>query len=469
VDLGQLALTTGGKAAYAKLKPAVSAAKEVGKVLTPKWIEQAVLTPFKVPEWVGLATAVIIAKSTGTSEIAVRETARIFRAATDDKIIDARDAWRRGTERVDSAGLVELTTSAVEELRSKRAREYSKKLDSLGLADKPLSVEGLRQTFDEIQDKFEFDMDLPANERYTDSTLWGETDTGHLSMSLEKVKTFLDGVSGKSDDVIYTVDDLTNGKAMDKLKKQLDNRLEMMKDDAIGTPSRSKLAISKLRYSIKEELGKIDGYDDLCKEYEQATGLLKGLDETLSFDVLNKVSQDESLKKVLSILESDREYGRQLMSKLEEQTQTPLFAEIVGAQFADDWPSTITGPRMGRGEKGILAMIAALATAPLARPKLWGELLRAIPGIGGRRADEMVDWGVRHRGQLVAVARDLRRARRHEEQTAPGFQQQVINPMLDKVTNPQQRSALQQVANQGVRANRDVDRLLESFTRSPKY
>ena len=92
--------------------------------------------------------------------------------------------------------------------------------------------------------------------------------------------------------------------------------------------------------------------------------------------------------------------------------------------------------------------------------------MRAI-GWTSRQADNGVSWMSRNRSKLVAVARELEEAKRHEEQTDPGFQQQVINPMLDKVTNPQQRSALQQVANQGVRANRDVERALDAIIRGP--
>ena len=45
---------------------------------------------------------------------------------------------------------------------------------------------------------------------------------------------------------------------------------------------------------------------------------------------------------MINILNTDREYGRQLLSKLETQTQTPLFEELVGSEFSSGLPKTVS-------------------------------------------------------------------------------------------------------------------------------
>jgi len=474
VDIGQLAMggavkgvLKGGKIPRTNIK--VPGAIATYKKMTPRLMQQAVLTPTRVPKWAARASAAILARAVGTSPVAVEESVRIFRRQTTPEVVRDRIAWEKGKDSSEKLGLVETTRQTVKDYRNRKGDEYASSQKALDLSNKPVSAEGLEEAIAEIQERHDFDIDAPVGKRYQRSKLFGEKDAGPLTVTLNHVKAFLDGVKGRTDDGVYTVDDL-NAYEFDKLKQQIDNMYDKMDNDPLS-PSRSKSVLLEVRRSVRDELSKVEGYDELTKHYQEAQELLEGLDDAFPLKVLDKAGQDAALKKVIDILRIDREYGRALLNNLEQQTQTPLFAEIVGSQFADELPVRQEYAKLGQGGESVGQLSVRLGLgllSPLAQPVFWGEVLRAI-GWSARQSDKAVSWMSRNRSKLVAVARELEEAKRHEEQTDPGFQESKIDPILDKVTNPQQRSALQQVADQGIRANRDVDRLLESFTRSPKY
>ena len=461
------------RALHAVGEPVVKGAVKGGKTafkMTPRLFQEAVLAPTRVPKWAARLSAIGLAKLMGTTPVAVDETIRIFRSKGIPQIIEEQRAWREGTQTADKVELLDMVRNAVEELRTGRGAEYSQTKSGLDLTNKTVNVEGLEQALERVQQEFDFDIDAPVGKRYQRSPLFGEPQGGHFSMTLDKVKAYLDGVRGRTDDGLYTPDDL-NAREYDKLKMQIDNMMERMSTSADGTTSRSKAVLAELRAAIRNELSNVDGYDNMTRKYEEASELLQGMHETFDFKVMDKVKQDEALRKVIDILKTDREYGRQLLNRLEQQTQTPLFAQIVGSQFAEDLPEVVSpGMGLSRGRRGNdeAVAIALALSAPAAQPSFWGEALRAM-GYGARAVDETVDILVRNRHRIIKIAKEREEAKRHQEQTDPGFQESKIDPILDKVTNPQQRSALQQIADQGIRANRDVDRLLESITRSPKY
>ena len=459
------------RAVQALGEPVVTGAAKVGKgafKLTPRLFQQLVLAPTRVPKWAARLGALTLAKLMGTHPVAVDATVKMFRSKTTPEIIQSRMAWRRGTERLDQMGLVELTKSTIQDLRDSRALEYVQSREFLDLANKPISVDGIEVKLSDLQDQYNFNIDDPVGKRYTRSSLFGEKEGGYFSRSLDQVKAYLDGVSGRVDDGVYTPDDL-NAKELDILKQQIENMLGRM-NDAEGQSSRSKRVLVDIKDSITDELNNIEGYSEMTSKYAESSELLRGLDDAFSFKVLDKANQDEALKKVINILNTDREYGRQLLSKLETQTQTPLFEELVGSEFSSGLPKTVSFNTSGiasrRGVDQGIGFALAIA-APTAQPKLWGEILRTMGG-SARAVDKIVDVLTRNRHRIIKIAKEREESIRAEEQGDPMFQQTTVDPVLEQFGNQQQKDASQKIANRAVRGNYDANRIFEAISRMPK-
>lgn len=146
------------------------------------------------------------------------------------------------------------------------------------------------------------------------------------------------------------------------------------------TPSgQGRAFVEAMRGKTREILSQVNGYDELSKNYENASGFIEDITKNLSLG--EKVAVETSFKKLTSALRQNNEFRKQIIADLDEATGGKLMPKIAGQQLSPIAPRGLA--RLGTvGAGGVLvssgAVLPLLVTIAVSSPRLIGELLNAL-------------------------------------------------------------------------------------------
>jgi hypothetical protein len=272
-------------------------------------------------------------------------------------------------------GPVDIARQGLENFRQDRAANYRAGMADIARKDDALGIENQVLDFGKIDDSIQKAL---------------------------KVQTFKGRVIDPGANVVRSemIDEIEKWKALDPatyhtvegidaLKRMLGN---MMRDTAPNTSARKAAGdiYNAVRGTIVDQA---PDYDRVMKGYEQASGLIKDIESSLSLG--QRANVDTSLRKLQSIMRNNvnTNYGRRLeLGKLlEENGATNLMAALSG-QSLNAWAPRGLGKYVGEGAAlGSLLHPQIAAALPFMSPRLMGEVAHGVGRTFGRglaRTDE---------------------------------------------------------------------------------
>jgi len=149
-------------------------------------------------------------------------------------------------------------------------------------------------------------------------------------------------------------------------------------------------AAAKSMYdAVKKQITKqAPVYSKVMKEYSDASELIREIEKSLSLG--KKTSADTAVRKLQSLLRNNVQtnYGNRvaLARALESAGAEDLFPSLAGQSMNSWTPRGMVGSieKVGLLGAPLLGAPEALAAAPLASPRIVGEVLNALGGVSGK-------------------------------------------------------------------------------------
>lgn len=187
-------------------------------------------------------------------------------------------------------------------------------------------------------------------------------------------------------DVINHTDDTPAG--MDLLKQTIDDWYEAGQ----GFP-KSNAFVAEHRKALRRELGaKVQGYDELVKDFETVAKQLKEIKTTLSTEAANPETMIGKLASTLRENPSN-EVRRAVIDQLEAAGGKDLKAQIAALELSQWAPKSLIGRSMaaGAGYKTVTGQPYMLGLLAFTSPRVMGELFAAL-GIGKAKVRRVVKF-----------------------------------------------------------------------------
>ncbi len=154
--------------------------------------------------------------------------------------------------------------------------------------------------------------------------------------------------------------------------------------DLYTPSSEARAFVQSVKTSVRDVLSKVEGYDQMSSNYEDKTHLITDIQKSLSLG--DKASIDTAFRKLTTVLRTNNEERRALVSELDAISGGRLAPLIAGQQMDEILPRGIARQIEGFGALGtILAGFGThiIAALPFASPRIVGEMINAL-GIGAR-------------------------------------------------------------------------------------
>lgn len=158
---------------------------------------------------------------------------------------------------------------------------------------------------------------------------------------------------------------------LDTLKRRI--------DDFWSPSSNARAFVQRLKDTTRSVLNQVPGYQDMTKDYAEASKFITQVDSELS---LNAKNPGTAIRKLTYALKQNNNYRQILTDALSQYTATDLKGELAGYALSKATPRGLMGPATGAGILGAIATghltpAAAVAMAT-SSPRLMGELMVAI-------------------------------------------------------------------------------------------
>lgn len=166
-------------------------------------------------------------------------------------------------------------------------------------------------------------------------------------------------------------------KGLDILKRRL--------DDFFTTSGQGRALTNSIRKNVDDLLIKnVEGYQDMVKGYQQATSLIKEIENTLSLKPGARI--DTTIRKLTSAMKQDNEFRKILVMTLDDLTKKDLTGSLAGAALNPVVPSGLIGRSIfATGLAGLGSLAGILTLNPslfagliVSSPRIVGEFLRAL-------------------------------------------------------------------------------------------
>lgn len=163
-------------------------------------------------------------------------------------------------------------------------------------------------------------------------------------------------------------------------------------DDIYSESSQARAFTAAIRNTTRKVLSKVDKYDVMEKEYEEATRFIKELAKSLSLK--DQTATETAFKKLTSSLRVNNEIRAEFLKQLDQESGRFISAQIAGQQLNELLPRGILRA-FGVAGAGIATLFGGtgllpfLQAAALTSPRAIGEITRVL-GIGARQTDKII-------------------------------------------------------------------------------
>lgn len=285
---------------------------------------------------------------------------------------DFTNAMRGNTSMQD---VLQESQDAVSKLINMRSTEYQGKLADIKTNTKSLDISPIFKTMEENLKSFNV---KPVQgeivpESFSRSTLQNDPS------GQEVFKTIYDNLK-----TYGTKEGDRTPIALDTLKRSL--------GDLYSPSSSVRSFVQSMKGSVKTILDKnVSGYSDMTKGYEQYSGLLKDIKQSLAIG--GKAGEETAIKRLSGALKQNNELRLEVLGELEKATGINLKDKVAGAALNEKIPRGMIGKgidvyAVSSILRGIISP-TVLAQILTTSPRFVGELMNAL-GIGTRTSWKLV-------------------------------------------------------------------------------
>lgn len=310
-----------------------------------------------------------LGKTTGTGSGVLRAGFNAVREGG-----DSAEAFSRAIKgELSPAQIVEEAKGALGKMKQQRTDEYVSRLEKLKQSKETLDVSPVVKEVDNQLNKFGV-LKTPQGLDFSRSTLRFD------KKAQQEIQTIVDEMASfglrEGDRTVIGVDSLKRALA-----------------DLYSDSSSARAFTQAVSSKTRDILGKVEGYDDLTKNYALKTDVINDVTKSLSLG--DKASIDTAFKKLNSSLRTNNEARQQLIKELDEVAGTKLSAKIAGQQLSEKLPrglmGTVTSTGVIGGAFAGMSIPLLLTAAITTSPRIVGEIIRGL-GYTARQTDKIVNY-----------------------------------------------------------------------------
>jgi len=342
-------ILSGGSTLAAKVPSLAKTAEKVSKVATAiDPVTGLVKAVPKVATGASILTREILGTTTGVGGEAITQAVKAGRSGG-----EAQQRFIQNLRGVsDPQDVVNRAFSALKQIGSERAAQYTKGIEGLKLAESPINFDPINKAIKNIVD----------NSIYRPKG--SKTDVAKFSTAtMKKIEELQDVVNDFSiDGALHTAE------GVDILKRKIDDLYPLQ-----AQASQEARVVAKLRDQVKQQiLEQVPEYADVMKPYEEAIKLEKQMISELSLN--KKANAGTTLRKLQSVMRNNvnTAYGNrfELINKLDPELLPDLSGQALSEVAPRGLQRAVSG---GVAAYGGFIDPTMLLGLPFQSPRLIGE------------------------------------------------------------------------------------------------
>jgi len=260
----------------------------------------------------------------------------------------------------DIEGVVNDMKSSLENLKGQRAADYKAKLQQLKASGQSLDLTTLNKELISGLDDFGVKIVPTKSQKnpfkldFSRSTISNQADQAKVAKLFDDIKSW----GTKQDDLTPI--------GVDTLKRRI--------GDFYSDSSQARALVEKMYGSVRKELSNVKGYDEMTRNYEIASDMIKKFDSELS---LSKDNPGIAVRKIARLFSQTSDYRQSLVEALNKYSgKGSLTAKAAGVGMNKIPPSGIVRPLMvGTGINMMSGAVSPsfLAAMMVTSPRVVGE------------------------------------------------------------------------------------------------